>query len=171
MLLLTALTVLAWWETPQFWLPPITMIVLSVYSLCANKQVITYVNYKRAWDAAGNEDAVNTSEQPRTFKRKRQIAAGVFLWGILGYVLLKAYRANDPHFYDGILLAFIALTMWLGYLLLRFRTKKSNVKISTSQQGDYIVNQCQPVPYSAATATQIMGQLPSYCKTLLQHKP
>lgn len=144
------------------------MIALFVYSLRANKQVVAYVNYKRAWDAAGNEDTVNASGKPHNAKRKRQIAGGILLWGLLSYVLLKAPRANNPQTYDLTLLAFIALTLWLGYLLLRLRSNKSN--LSTKQQGDYIVSHCQPVPRAAATATQISKQLPNYCKILLQQK-
>ena len=170
-MLLAAGFALAWLEHGQSWLFPAVFLVMAFRYFQANKQIVAYVNYKRAWDAAGNEDAVNKSEKPRNAKRKQQIAFGVLLWGFLGFSLLKVPRANDPQFYDGILLVVIALTLWLGYLLLRLRTQKSNVKISTKQQGDYIVNQCQPVPRATATATQIMGQLPSYCKTLLQHKP
>jgi len=171
-LLLTVFIAIVWWESQQFLLPFLAMLLLSVYSMRANKQVVAYLNYKHAWDAAGNEDTVNASEKSRNVKpvRKRQIVAGVLLCGFLGFFLLDFPRDNDPRTYDVVLLAFITLTLWLGYLLLRFRTQQLNTKLNNKQQDNYIVNHCQPVPKAAATATKISQQLPDYCKTLLQHK-
>ena len=117
----------------------------------------------------------------RENQRRVLIVLAVFLWGFFGYALFKVPRANDPQFHDGILLTTIALTLWFSYLLRShiyklmwspfYKLMGILFKRRPKEQGDYIVNHCQPVPHSAATMTQISQQLPIYCKTLLQHKP
>jgi len=160
-------------ENGQYWLITAVLILLSIRSIQANRQVRAYECYKKEWDKASDETP-EISENRRRARRRSRILGGALLWAGLGYLSLKFPRGNDPQLYGWILLAFVATTLLGGYVLMRARNSSIPGGVfnrSNKKEQDHIVSQCQNTPATTPTVAQINRQLPDYCKPLLDRKP
>jgi hypothetical protein len=153
----------AWWTGQMQTLPALVVVLAACYAFRASDQYQSYRDWKREWEAM--EGHVPSQRLARIFRRggPLHIFAAVCAWSV-GAVLILAKQ--DQPFWQIPAASFWLATALMVVVAIYRAIRRSRARRAPKIQ-DVPVTVCLSVPRWSPEAKRAFGDLPEYCKSIL----